>query len=221
MAVKTPPIQYPVGIEDLAICFMKDKQDTLSALPEYEDDVYSQTNITNLGIAGTNSTFEKWASNQLIISISRNTKYTLTFDLAGIAQEIYDRMKDNARTKGIAFNSSNPKEFPKFAIGVIFPMNDGTRKARWYPRCQLAPADETYQTLTEEMDIPDQQHVIEALPLLYNKNTVADFYDGDPTNAASALTVSDFLKQVICDESQLAALTGTGSPANLEKGGDN
>lgn len=208
MAVKQTMIQYPVGIEDLFISFMVDGQDTIDAMPVYEEDIYEQTNITKLGIAGNNSKFEKWASNQLIISITRNTKYTLTFDLAGLSTMIKDKMEGIARTKGIAFDTADPKTFPKFAIGVIFPLNDGAKIARWYPRCQLTPAEETYQTLTEEMDIPDQQYVIEALPLLFNKTTKVDFNDSDESNATSKITVEDFMKQVMCDESQLETLGG-------------
>lgn len=211
---KNAPIQYPVGIEDLFICFMSDKHDTQQELPKYEDEVTSQTNITKLGIAGNSSTFEKWASNQLIISVTRNTKYTLTFDLAGINQMILDKMQDIQRKKGISFDSADPKEFPKFAIGAVFPLNDGTKKARWYPRCKLTPAEETYQTLTEEMDIPDQQYVIEALPLLFNKNTKVDFWDGDLTNKESKVTIDDFMSQVICDETQLSLLGASGGEKN-------
>ena len=207
---KNPPIQYPVGIEDLFICFMTDGQDTQEALPTFDEDVYSQTNITKLGISGNATTFEKWASNQLIISITRNTKYNLTFDLAGINQIIVDRMEGITRKMGISFDDANPKEFPKFAVGVVFPLNDGTKKARWYPRCELTPAEESYQTLTEEMDIPDQQYIVSALPLLFNKNTKIDFWDGDETNKESGVTIDAFMKNVICDESQLESLAAKG-----------
>ena len=206
MAVEQTMIQYPVGIEDLFITFINDEQDTMDALPTYEEKIYKQTNITKMGIAGNHSKFEKWASNQLIISVTRNTKYVLTFDLAGLAIFIKDKMEGIARTKGISFDTADPKIFPKFAIGVVFPLNDGAKIARWYPRCQLTPAEESYQTLTEEMDIPDQQYVIEALPLLYNKNTKIDFNDSDETNNTSKITVENFMSQVICDESQLDTL---------------
>ena len=207
---KNPPIQYPVGIEDLFICFMTDEQDTQEALPTFDGDVYSQTNITKLGISGNATTFDKWASNQLIISITRNTKYNLTFDLAGINQIIVDKMQGISRKMGISFDDANPKEFPKFAVGVVFPLNDGTKKARWYPRCKLTPAEESYQTLTEEMDIPDQQYIVEALPLLYNKNTKIDFWDGDETNKTSGVTIDQFMEKVICDKSQLESLVPKG-----------
>ena len=206
MPKKSLPIQYAVGIEDMFICFMTDGKDTAASLPTDEDDVYTQTNIVDLGIAGNSQTFEKWASNQMIISSTRNTKYNLTYNLAGLSREILDKMQGIAREKGIAFNDANPKEFPQFAMGFIFPLNDGSKKARWYPRCKLVPAEESYKTLTEEMDIPDQPYVIEALPLLFNKVTEVDFWDGDETNATSKVTVEDFMNKVICDESQLETL---------------
>lgn len=211
MPVKETMIQYPVGIEDLFITFMEGEQDKVDALPIYEENIYKQTNITKLGIAGNNSKFEKWASNQLIISVTRNTKYVLTFDLAGLAMFVKDKMEGVARKKGISFDKADPKTFPKFAIGVVFPLNDGAKVARWYPRCQLTPADESYQTLTDEMDIPDQQYVIEALPLLCNKNTKIDFNDSDETNSVSKVSVEDFMAQVVYDESQLDTLGATPS----------
>lgn len=204
--IKNTPIQYPVGIEDLYISFMVGGSDVPGEIPTYEADIYSQTNITKLGIAGNSSTFEKWASNQLIVSITRNTKHTLTFDLAGLSQEVLDKMLDVKRKKGVSIDTSNPKELPTFAVGVVFPLNDGTKIARWYPRCKLTPAEESYQTLTEEMDIPDQQYVVEATPLLHNKATKVDFWDGDVSNQTTSVTVEDFLSKVICDESQIEAL---------------
>lgn len=204
--IKKTPIQYPVGIEDLYISFMVSGSDTDGEIPTYEADIYSQTNITKLGIAGNSSTFEKWASNQLIVSITRNTKHTLTFDLAGLSQEVLDKMLDVQRKKGISIDTANPRELPTFAVGVVFPLNDGTKIARWYPRCKLTPAEESYQTLTEEMDIPDQQYVVEANPLLHNKATKVDFWDGDESNQTTSVTVEDFLSKVICDESQIEAL---------------
>ena len=203
------PLQYPVGIEDLFISFIdaEDGQDTLAELPTYEEEVFEQTNIVQIGIAGNNSTYDKWASNKLVISISRNTKYTLTFDLAGLSIMVRDRMQGILREKGVNFETGDAKDFPKFAVGIVAPLNDGTKIARWYPRCKLTPADETYQTLTEEMDIPDQQYVIEALPLLSNGVTKVDFWDGDDSNKESKVTIEQFMNQVIADKTKLDELT--------------
>jgi phi13 family phage major tail protein len=206
------PLQYPVGIEDLYICFIdsEDGQDKREVIPTYEAEVTSQTNITKVGIAGNNAKFEKWASNQLVVSITRNTKYTLTFDLAGLSIAIKDKMLGITREKGVNFENGEPITYPKFALGVVFPLNDNTKVARWYPRCQLTPAEENYQTLTEGMDIPDQQYVIEALPLLSNGNTKVDFWDGDESNQTAKLTVEQFMQQVICDKSQLDTIQALG-----------
>lgn len=202
MTNKNLPIQYPTGIENMFISFM-DGKDVSDVLPTYKPDVYEQTNIVTVGIAGNSQTYEKWASNKLIISITRNTKFTLTYDLAGLNREIVDKMEGVERVKGIAFSDSNAKEMPEFANGFVFPLNDGGHIARWYPRCRLTPAEEKYQTFTEEMDVPDQQYVIEALPLLKNGVTKVDFYDLDPTNEASKIQVADFMAAVISDPSML------------------
>ncbi|MRA88368.1 phage tail protein, partial [Bacillus thuringiensis] len=48
---------------------------------------------------------------------------------------------------------------------------------------------------------------ITADPLLFNDVTQAELDTGDPE--AKEIKAEDFLKQVICDESQLAQLGGT------------
>ncbi|MED2157213.1 phage tail protein, partial [Bacillus thuringiensis] len=47
-------------------------------------------------------------------------------------------------------------------------------------------------------------------PLLFNDVTQAELDTGDPE--ATGIKAEDFLKQVICDESQLAQLGGTSTP---------
>lgn len=212
MTVKNTPIQYPVGIEDLYIVMMADGKDSKVELPTYDEDVYSMTNIVDVGIAGNSSNFTKWASNQMIINVTKNSQYTLTFNLAGLPQELKDKIFGVLREKGVAFDDSEVKEMPYFALGLICPLNDGTKIARWYPRCQITPTDESMATLTAEMDIPDQQYVITASPLIYNKVTKTDFNSGDAT--AKDITVEDYMKNVICDKTQLENLGGTTPPAS-------
>ncbi|MRB61766.1 phage tail protein, partial [Bacillus thuringiensis] len=67
MTIENKEIQYSIGIEDLYLCMMKGTE-TSSALPTYEDIVYRQTNISDLGISTTSSNFVKWASNKKIIN---------------------------------------------------------------------------------------------------------------------------------------------------------
>ncbi|MEJ9240578.1 phage tail protein, partial [Bacillus cereus] len=58
-----------------------------------------------------------------------------------------------------------------------------------------------------EMTVDDTAYTITADPLLFNDVTQAELDTGSPD--ATGIKVEDFLKQVICDESQLAQLGGT------------
>lgn len=202
-------IQYSVGIEDLYICFM-DGAEPSTTFPTYEAIIYQQTNISDLTISATSSNFVKWASNKKIINITKNTSFGLAFNLAGLNREVKDKMFGVTRTKGISFEKAVVKEYPKFAVGVVFPLNDGTKVVRWYPRCTIAPAQETWRTQNDEMTVDDIAYTITADPLLFNDNTVVDFDSGSAT--AAGVTVEEFLNQVVCDESQIETLfptTGT------------
>ncbi|EEM01787.1 phage tail protein [Bacillus pseudomycoides] len=206
MTIENKEIQYTVGIEDLFICMMKGDE-TTSTLPTYEDTVYGQTNISDLTISTTSSNFVKWASNKKIINIQKNTAFELAFNLAGLNREVKDKMFAKTRKKGVSFETAKAKEFPKFATGVVFPLNDGTKVLRWYPKCTVAPIEESWKTQNEEMTVDDIAYKITADPLLYNDVTMAELDTGDAT--ATGIKAEDFLKQVICDESQLATLGGT------------
>ncbi|MEC2770744.1 phage tail protein, partial [Bacillus thuringiensis] len=59
----------------------------------------------------------------------------------------------------------------------------------------------------DEMTVDDIAYTITADPLLFNDVTQAELDTGSPD--ATGIKVEDFLKQVICDESQLAQLGGT------------
>ncbi|PGY02969.1 phage tail protein [Bacillus cereus] len=206
MTIENKEIQYTVGIEDLFICMMKGDE-TTSTLPTYEATVYGQTNISDLTISTTSSNFVKWASNKKIINIQKNTAFELAFNLAGLNREVKDKMFAKIRKKGVSFETAKAKEYPKFATGVVFPLNDGTKVLRWYPKCTVAPIEESWKTQNEEMTVDDIAYKITADPLLYNDVTMAELDTGDAT--ATGIKAEDFLKQVICDESQLATLGGT------------
>ncbi|MBJ7956861.1 MULTISPECIES: phage tail protein [Bacillus cereus group] len=211
MTIENKEIQYTVGIEDLFICMMKGEE-TTSALPTYEDIVYGQTNISDLTISTTSSNFIKWASNKKIINIQKNTAFELAFNLAGLNREVKDKIFAKTRKKGVSFETAKAKAYPKFATGVVFPLNDGTKVLRWYPKCTVSPIEESWKTQNEEMTVEDIAYKITADPLLFNDVTMAELDTGDAT--ATGIKVEDFLKQVICDESQLATLGGTSGPSN-------
>nr|DAM00112.1 MAG TPA: major tail protein [Caudoviricetes sp.] len=205
MTVTQKEIQYSVGIEDLYICMMA--TEPADAVPTFDEDIYKQTNITDLTISTTSTNFTKWASNKKIINITKNTAFGLAFNLAGLNREVKDKIFGKTRTKGISFETAAAKEYPKFAVGVIFPLNDGTKLARWYPRCTVAPVEESWKTQNEEMTVDDIAYTITADPLLFNDNTVAELDTG--AAEAAGVTVEDFLKQVVFDESQLETLFPT------------
>ncbi|MED3484952.1 MULTISPECIES: phage tail protein [Bacillus cereus group] len=206
MPIVNKEIQYSVGIEELYLCMMEGVE-TSDALPTYEEDIYKQTNISDLTISTTSTNFTKWASNKKIINIVKNTAFGLAFNLAGLNREVKDKIFAKTRKKGVSFETAKAKEYPKFAVGVVFPLNDGTKVLRWYPKCTVAPIEESWKTQGDEMTVDDVAYTITADPLLFNDVTQAELDTGDPE--AKGIKVTDFLKQVICDESQLAQLGGT------------
>ncbi|MBE5106481.1 phage tail protein [Bacillus thuringiensis] len=206
MPIVNKEIQYSVGIEELYLCMMKGEESP-DVLPTYEEEIYKQTNISDLTISTTSNNFTKWASNKKIINIVKNTAFGLAFNLAGLNREVKDKLFAKTRKKGVSFETAKAKEYPKFAVGVVFPLNDGTKVVRWYPKCTVAPIEESWKTQNEEMTVDDVAYTITADPLLFNDVTQAELDTGDPE--AKGIKVPDFLKQVICDESQLAQLGGT------------
>ncbi|MGR5865591.1 major tail protein [Bacillus cereus] len=209
MTIENKEIQYSVGIEDLYLCLMRGNE-TSSALPTYEDIVYRQTNISDLTISTTSTNFTKWASNKKMINIVKNTAFGLAFNLAGLNREVKDKIFAKTRKKGVSFETAKAKAYPKFAVGVVFPLNDGTKILRWYPKCTVAPVEESWKTQGDEMTVDDIAYTITADPLLCNDVTQAELDTGDPE--AKGMKAEDFLKQVICDESQLTQLGGTSTP---------
>ncbi|MED2985518.1 phage tail protein, partial [Bacillus thuringiensis] len=152
MPIVNKEIQYSVGIEELYLCMMEGEEST-DALPTYEEDIYKQTNISDLGISTTSSNFVKWASNKKIINIQKNTAFELALNLAGLNREVKDKIFAKTRKKGVSFETAKAKEYPKFAVGVVFPLNDGTKVLRWYPKCTVAPIEESWKTQGDEMTV--------------------------------------------------------------------
>lgn len=216
MPIVNKEIQYTVGVEELYLCMMEGDE-TPDSLPTYEEDIYKQTNITDVTISTTSTNFTKWASNKKIINIVKNTAYGLAFNLAGLNREVKDKIFAKQRTRGVSFETAKAKEYPKFAVGLPFPLNDGTKLVRWYPKCTIAPAEESWKTQNEEMVVDDSAYTVTADPLLYNDVTMVELDTGAAD--AKGITMEDFLKQVICDESQLDQL-GEKPETKLKKQGE-
>lgn len=207
---KAKQLLYEVGVESLFIAFMNDKKDTRDEIPTYEPEIYRMDNIVSIGIAGNPSQVQKWASNKLFVNATKNSKFTLNLTHVTLPQEVKDKMKGLTHQKGVAFERGGVVEYPYFALGFIAPLSDGSRIARWYPKCQLTITEETFQTLEEETEVQDKTNVFEASPLLYNDVTVSDF--SEVRDSAQGITAEQFMEQVIADESQLDLLTPQQNP---------
>lgn len=202
---KAQEMLYPVGVENLFIAFMTGGKDTAAAIPTYEAQIYSLPTIETIGIQGNQTTATKWASNKIFVNVVKNSSHTLTLDHTALPVEVMDKINGFLAEKGIVFETGKPKEYPYFAVGFIAPLSDGVSKiARWYPRVQITPPQESYTTINEESPIPTQQLVMTATPLLFNDVTKVDF--NSARTSATGVTVEEFMAQVVCDESQLATL---------------
>ena len=195
---------YEVGVEDLFIAMMVGGKDN-GEIPTYEE-IYRESIIETIGIQGNQTSATKWASNKLFVNVTKNTLYTLTIDGPALPIEIQDKIQGVLAEKGIVFDTSNTKEYPVFAVGFIAPLSDGVNKlARWYPKVTYAPGAESYTTGTDETTIPTKQWTLTAAPLNVNNVTKVDF--NSARDSAIGITAEQFMKNVICDKSQLATLT--------------
>lgn len=201
---KAKQLLYPVGIESLFIAFMVNGEDERTELPTYESEIYRMDNIVNIGIAGNPTQIQKWASNKIFVNATKNSMFTLNLTHVALPQEVKDKMKGLIHEKGVAFETGDIIEYPMFALGFIAPLSDGSRIARWYPRCQMTITDETFETIEEDAEVRDLENVFEATPLLYNNVTVADF--SEVRDSALGITAEQFMEQVIADKSQLDLL---------------
>lgn len=201
---KAKEMLYPIGVENLYIALMVDGKDKEDEIPEYEEEIYSIPNIETIGIAGNQTVSTKWASNKMFVNATKNSTFTLTLDHAAMPIEVMDKIRGYLASKGIVFETAKPVEFPYFALGFIAPLSGGEQLARWYPRVQITPPEESFTTNTEESEIPTQQLVSTANPLLFNEVTKVDF--NSARDSATGITAEQFMKQVVCDESQLEKL---------------
>lgn len=198
---KAQELLYIVSIESLYMAFMTAKKDTSNAIPSYDTEIYKMDNIVELGIAGNQTTVTKWASGKMFVNASKNSNFTLNLTHVALPQEVKDKIDGVTPVKGVAFETADVKEFPMLAMGFTAKLSDGSRIARWYPRVQKTPAEETFATSSEESEVRDVSATFTATPLLYNNVTKVDF--SEVRESATGVTADDFMKQVVADESQL------------------
>ncbi|BCB04742.1 major tail protein [Bacillus sp. KH172YL63] len=205
--VKAKELLYVVTIESLYLAFMTGGKDSRDAIPTYDSEIYQLDNITELGIAGNPSSVVKWASGKMFVNASKNSKFTLSLSHVALPQEVQDKIDGVTPNKGITFSTANVKEYPMFALGFTALLNDGSRVARWYPRVQKVPSEETFATATEEQDVKDISVTFDATPLLFNNNTEVKF--SETRESATGVKAADFMAQVVADESQIETLFPT------------
>lgn len=201
---KAKEMLYPVGVENLYIAMMTGGKDGADTIPTYDPEIYSLPTIETIGIQGNPTTATKWASNKLFVNATKNSTFALTLDHTALPVEVMDKIMGFLANKGIVFEKSDVKEYPYFAVGFIAPLSSGEKIARWYPRVQVTPPQESYATEKEETTIPTQQLVMTASPLLFNNVTKVDF--NSARDGATGITAEDFMAQVVSDESQLETL---------------
>jgi hypothetical protein len=204
---KAQELLYVVTIESLYLAFMTGGKDSRDTIPTYDPEIYQLDNITELGIAGNATTVVKWASGKMFVNASKNSKFTLSLTHVSLPQEVQDKIDGVTPVKGITFSNSNVKEYPMFAMGFTAKLSDGSRVARWYPRVQKIPSEETFATATEESEVKDISATFDATPLLYNDNTEVKF--SETRESATGVTAADFMAQVVADESQIETLFPT------------
>jgi phi13 family phage major tail protein len=201
---KAQELLYVVTIESLYMAFMNSGKDSRDAIPDYDPDVYQFDNIVELGIAGNPTTVTKWASGKMFVNASKNSRFTLSLTHVALPQEVKDKIDGVTPVKGVSFSKSTVKEYPMFAMGFTARLSDGSRIARWYPRVQKTPSEETFATSTDEQEVRDVSATFDATPLLFNDNTEVNF--SEVRDSAVGITADDFMQQVVCDESQLEEL---------------
>lgn len=196
-------IKYHVGIGDLAIQMMV-SDDGFGIPPVYSDEVHRIPNIVKLGIKGGGEPKDKWASNQLFRRVNRNTSVDLSLDHVGLPIALYDEIQGIVAVKGVSFGDTNPFEYPYFALGFWAPLSDDDYAFRWYPKVQIKPIEEEYETDTDESEIKDVKLEMTAVGLRYN-NTLQSTYNS-AREGADGITLEQFSKSVIYEEKQLTSL---------------
>lgn len=198
---KDKQLLYPIGIDDLFIV-MWTQPETVGTAPVFDKEIWRLPNIVKLGIKGNGSTKDKWASNKLFARVSRETQHELSLDHVAIPIAIWDKMKGAVSKNGVSFSKSTPKEMPYFAVGAIGPLSNGEKSAFWYPKVQLAIAEEhEFETATEDMDIKDISCTMTATSLLVNDVIKSDY--NSVRSSVTNMTVEKFMAEVIYDESQV------------------
>ena len=211
-------VLYFEGLEDVLFSFMSpEAKDTVGQAPEYGE-IIRLPIATKLAVKGNGTTLEKWASSKMFRRVSRETKHELGLDHVGIPIDVMDEMKGLLADNGVTFSKNIAKEFPFFAFGFIGKIENGGRKAVWYPKAQLSNViDEEYATEEDETKIDDVTANFVATGLNFN-NVMYSSFDSNRTDGSIEL-FEKFIAQPIYDEVQWKTIAATNTPPT--EGGGN
>lgn len=200
---------YFEGLEDILITMMV-TPDSVGTAPTYSE-VVRLPIATKIGIKGNGTALEKWASSKMFRRVSRETKHETALDHVGIPIAVMDEIKGLVAESGVTFSKNTAREFPYFAFGFIGNIENGGKKAVWYPNTQLSNVvDEEYATAEDETKIDDVTANFVSTGLKYNNVMYASF-DSNREKATMEL-FEKFIAQPIYDEAQWSALVAETTP---------
>lgn len=198
---------YFEGLDDILIGMMA-TPDTVGEAPTYREIVRLPI-ATKLGIKGNGTALEKWASSKMFRRVSRETKHELALDHVGIPIAVMDELKGLIAESGVTFGKNTAREFPYFAFGFIGNIENGGKKAVWYPKTQLSNViDEEYVTADDETKIDDVTANFISSGLKYN-NVMYSSFDSNRDGASLEL-FNKFIAQPVYDEEQWKTLAKVG-----------
>lgn len=202
-------VYYFEGLDDILIAMMA-TPDEVDSAPTYSE-VVRLPIATKLGIKGNGTALEKWASSKMFRRVSRETKHEIGLDHVGIPIEVMDELKGLIAQAGVTFGKNTAREFPYFAFGFIGNIEDGGKKAVWYPKTQLSNViDEEYTTAEDETKIDDVTANFFSVGLK-NNNVMYSSFDSNRSSAKSG-DFEKFIAQPIYDEEQWKKLVTPSTP---------
>jgi len=198
---------YFEGLDDILIGMMA-TPDTVGEAPTYSE-IIRLPIATKLGVKGNGTALEKWASSKMFRRVSRETKHELALDHVGIPIAVMDDLKGLVAHSGVTFGKNTAYEFPYFAFGFIGNIENGGKKAVWYPKTQLSNViDEEYATADDETKIDDVTANFVSTGLKYNNVMYSSF---DSNRDGSSLELFEkFIAQPVYDEEQWKKLVTDG-----------
>lgn len=211
----TQDVFYFEGIDDVLFAMMTEKE-TVSTPPKYGE-VTRLPIATKLAIKGNGSQLEKWASSKMFRRVSRETKHEIGLDHVGMPIELLDELRGLISESGVVFGKNTAREYPYFAFGFIGNIEDGGKKAVWYPKVQLSNVvDEQYTTAEEETKIEDVTANLVATGLL-NNGVMHGSFDSN-RDSATSVSVDQFISEPIFDEKQWIELVKGGNTETQKAG---